>query len=226
MNNPVPGSDSEPLTRSEHITVLAHFYRAEMHRATVWRMRLDTTTNWSLISVMGLLSFVMANNDQSPMVIVVGMLLVFNFLIIESRRFRFFDVWRWRVRMLELNLVGPSLHRNPLAPVENWESKVAGDLMHPRYKLSWNEALRVRLTRNYLPMFGLLLAIWISEVDWMILLNNQGTIDKKLSSWLSAAIVVLLYGYFIWIIAMVKQPQSDNENTWKETLHEIGGLDR
>lgn len=226
MTNQVQGHESEPLTRPEHITVLAHFYRAEMHRATVWRMRLDTTTNWSLISVMGLLSFVMASEDKSPLVIVVGMLLVFNFLLIESRRFRYFAVWRWRVRMLEQNFVGPALLRNQLAPMENWGAKVAGDLMHPHYKLSWNEALRVRLLRNYLPMFGVLIAIWIFKVDWMVLLNDETRIDQKITSWLSVAIILLLYGYFIWVISFVKKSESENDTIWKESVHEIEGFDR
>ena len=34
--------EDTPLTRTEYITALAHFYRAEMHRSLVWRARAST----------------------------------------------------------------------------------------------------------------------------------------------------------------------------------------
>ena len=37
--------ESYPLTRTEYINAMVHFYRGEMHRSQVWRTRLDTTTN-------------------------------------------------------------------------------------------------------------------------------------------------------------------------------------
>ena len=86
----LPEFENEPLTRPEYITAVTHFYRAEMQRATDWRIRLDTTTNWSIISVMGLVSFSMAESERSQIVLVVGMLLVFMFLVIESQTLSFF----------------------------------------------------------------------------------------------------------------------------------------
>ena len=35
---------------------MAHFYRGEMNRLTVWRTRMDVTTNWAIIATIGLLS--------------------------------------------------------------------------------------------------------------------------------------------------------------------------
>jgi uncharacterized membrane protein len=32
------------------ITALAHLYRGELYRNTVWRTRLDTTTNWAVVT--------------------------------------------------------------------------------------------------------------------------------------------------------------------------------
>src|SRR5512134_2027510 len=32
------------------VGALAHLYRGEMYRSTVWRTRLDTTTNWSVVT--------------------------------------------------------------------------------------------------------------------------------------------------------------------------------
>jgi uncharacterized membrane protein len=32
------------------ITALSHLYRGEVYRSTVWRTRLDTTTNWAVVT--------------------------------------------------------------------------------------------------------------------------------------------------------------------------------
>ena len=32
------------------ITALSHLYRGELYRSTVWRTRLDTTTNWAVLT--------------------------------------------------------------------------------------------------------------------------------------------------------------------------------
>ena len=48
--------EQSPLTRPEYLSVMVHFYRAEVHRSTIWRMRLDATTNWAVLTSAGMLS--------------------------------------------------------------------------------------------------------------------------------------------------------------------------
>ncbi|QDS99741.1 DUF2270 domain-containing protein [Adhaeretor mobilis] len=229
-----PQFEDEPLTRAEYIAALAHFYRAEMQRATDWRIRLDTTTNWSIISVMALVSFAMAETERSQVGIVVGMLLVFTFLVIEARRFRFFDVWRSRVRMLEQNFVGPILLRNQQSPVQDWNRKVAADLLRPRYKLTWRQALRVRLVRNYLPMFALLFACWLIKLDSLYANLDHPSVSDflwqrsnvgDLPMWVSILVVAVLYGYLVGIVALVKRADTPESEYWKEGLREVRDLD-
>src|SRR5512136_2753632 len=38
------------LRSGEFTTAMAHFFRGEMQRANVWRQRLDTTTNWAVVT--------------------------------------------------------------------------------------------------------------------------------------------------------------------------------
>ena len=38
---------------ASNLTVLAHLYRGELYRANSWRMRLDNTTNWAVITTAG-----------------------------------------------------------------------------------------------------------------------------------------------------------------------------
>ena len=49
--------ESDPLTRPEYISAIVHLYRGELHRANAWRMRLDNTTNWAVLTTAGLLTF-------------------------------------------------------------------------------------------------------------------------------------------------------------------------
>ena len=43
---PIPGT---PFNAAE-ITALSHLYRGELYRSTVWRTRLDATTNWAVVA--------------------------------------------------------------------------------------------------------------------------------------------------------------------------------
>jgi uncharacterized membrane protein len=91
----------KPHYSSADIGALAHLYRGEFYRSKIWRMRLDTTTNWAVVTTGIVFSVVYAQPDVSaaPLAIVGLVLLVF--LLFEARRYRFFDIWRVRVRVLE-----------------------------------------------------------------------------------------------------------------------------
>src|SRR6202049_2877577 len=78
------------------ITALAHLYRGELYRSTVWRTRLDASTNWAVVSTGLALSLTYSSETASPLPLVLVGLLVAVFLSIEARRYRFFDFWRVR----------------------------------------------------------------------------------------------------------------------------------
>ncbi len=156
--------ESTPLTRSEYISAVAHLYRGELQRADTWRLRLDQTTNWAVLTAAGVLTYSFGEGHPSPWSIIAGLAIVTLFLFIEARRFRFADVWRSRVRMIEENFYGPILRRDPVSPAAEWGTLVAVDLFRPRFKTSALTALRTRLLRNYLPMYGVLLAAFILKV--------------------------------------------------------------
>ena len=54
---PETSFEGYPLTRTEYITAMVHFYRGERSRADAWRNRLDPTTNWAVVTTAGMLSF-------------------------------------------------------------------------------------------------------------------------------------------------------------------------
>jgi uncharacterized membrane protein len=156
--------EGQAISRPEYITAMVHFYRGEMYRATAWRLRLDNTTNWSIISAGGLLTFSFGHPESSPLVLLLGQALLFSFLWIESRRYRFFDVWRSRVRKIEENFFNPILTRCLISPDPLWGDAVANDLSQPRFKMSRWHAIHQRLHANYLVLFVVLNVAWLSKL--------------------------------------------------------------
>lgn len=160
-----PSFEEVPLTRSEYITSMVHFYRGEMSRANTWRNRLDATTNWAVVTVAAMLTFAFSDPLHPHATLLLTLLLITIFMTFEARRFRYFDVWRSRVRMLEENFFIPIIRRNLVSPREEWREWVAEDLDHPTFKVTLYQAIAMRLRRNYLPIFGVILLAWIGKLN-------------------------------------------------------------
>lgn len=157
--------EAYPLTRSEYISAIVHLYRGERGRADAWRARLDPTTNWAVVTVGGMLSFAFSSVEHSHVALILAAFLVIVFLGIEARRFRYFDVWRARVRMLEENFFVPIIRRNLVSPRSDWRESVARDLDHPRFKITFLQAVGIRLRYNYIWIFLVLLMAWLTKLN-------------------------------------------------------------
>ena len=101
-----PAAPPFPATSAEFINALAHFHRAEIARMAGWRDRIDRTTNWAITVVAGMLSVSLSTPASHHGVLLFAMVLVLLLLSIEARRYRFFDVYRARVRQLTRGHVG------------------------------------------------------------------------------------------------------------------------
>jgi uncharacterized membrane protein len=142
-------SERKDLNAAE-IGAIAHLYRGEVYRSTIWRQRLDTTTNWAVVTLGIALSIAFASPQASPLpLVLVGVLIVF-FLMLEARRYRFFNVWRARCRWLETHFYAPMLVEGNLHLEEGWQEKLADDYLHPRYHVTFWVAMGRRIRRNYL----------------------------------------------------------------------------
>ncbi len=145
------------------IGAIAHLYRGEVYRSTIWRTRLDTTTNWSVVTLGIALSISFASAGASPVpLVLVGILIIF-FLMLEARRYRYFNVWRARCRWLETQFYAPMLHDGDLHLEENWQQTLAEDYWHPHYHVSLLVALGRRIRSNYL---------------WILLIQSVAYIGK------------------------------------------------
>ncbi len=157
---------TRPLTPTEFNTALVHLYRGEVTRANTWRMRLDGITNWAVLTTGATLSFAFSSPANTPVMILLNSLLIMFFLFIEARRYRFYDLWRTRVRVMETEFFADMLAPQPDTDdgKEHWRELLAKDLMEPHFNISLWDAMGRRLRRNYMWIFVLLALSWVVKV--------------------------------------------------------------
>jgi uncharacterized membrane protein len=151
--NEQAGMAGRPALKTEfdtaELSAIAHLYRGEVYRSTIWRTRLDQTTNWAVVTTGLAMSLVFSGPYASPLPLIVVGLLVAVFLLLESRRYRYFNVWRARCRLLETDLYGPMLRGEPVLLDGKWNTLLANDYVQPRFHIGYWRAIGRRLRRNY-----------------------------------------------------------------------------
>ncbi len=164
---PPPAATSEPvwtfrgygLRPAEFTTAMVHFYRGELGRSNTWRGRLDNTTNWAVITTGAAMSFALSDPNHHFGVIILNTLLVTLFAWIEARRYRYYELWSRRVRLMETDFFAAMLVP-PFAPSPEWAENLAESLLHPEFPISMWEAFGRRFRRNYVWIFGILGLAW------------------------------------------------------------------
>jgi uncharacterized membrane protein len=150
------------LRASEFTTAMAHFFRAEIQRANIWRTRLDTTTNWAVVATGAALTIAFGPSGFHG-VILLNILMVTIFLYIETRRYRYYELWSSRVRLMETDFYAAMLVP-PFHPSPDWAESLADNLLQPQFPISMLEALGRRLRRNYLFIYLVLSLTWLAKV--------------------------------------------------------------
>jgi uncharacterized membrane protein len=199
-----------PTTTGEFITVLAHYHRAEIARMAGWRDRIDRTTNWSITVVGAMLSVSLSTPTAHHGVVLFAMLLVLLLLVIEARRYRFFDVYRARVRRLERNYYARVF--SPAGePESDWLRTMGDDLRRPLFLISVGHALSRRLRRNYGWMFLILLLAWLLKITSAKLQPDGGPVEgvHSLADWLrnaaigpvpGLAVILAVAAFYGWLV--------------------------
>ena len=170
---PPPFDQDEPvwtyrgyrLKTSEFVTAMVHFFRAEVQRANVWRQRLDNTTNWAVISTGATLSIAFSQPEIHHGIIILNTLLVLWFLFMETRRYRYYELWSYRVRLMETDFYAAMLVP-PFHPSPEWAESLAENLLSPSFPISIWEAFGRRLRRNYAWIFVMLYVAWVAKI-WL-----------------------------------------------------------
>ncbi len=221
------GSDAEtrwpspplPATSAEYITVLAHYHRAEMGRMAGWRDRIDRTTNWAITGVAAMLSLSLSTPTSHHGVLLFAMVLVQLLLLIEARRYRFFDVYRGRVRRLEKHYFAQILAPLP-NPDSGWARLLGQDLRRPQFMISIRAAMSRRLRRNYLWMFLILLLAWVLKISTPKLQDGEVARDVAHSlqeivanaafgpipGWTILLLVVAFYSWLAYAALLIGDP--------------------
>lgn len=154
----------QKLLPAEFNMAIVHFYRGEVQRSNVWRGRLDATTNWAVITAGATLSFVFSSPDNPHFAIPINTILVSIFLFMEARRYRYYEVWANRVRVLETGYFAPMLSHRTMPPDKEWAEHISADLISPHFTISEWEAVGRRLRANYLWIFVLLALSWTLKI--------------------------------------------------------------
>jgi uncharacterized membrane protein len=159
-------TESEPRQGFDNaqIGAIAHMFRAEVYRSTVWRMRFDTTTNWAVVTTGIAMSASFSSAQASPLPLVLVGLLVSFFLLIEARRYRYFDIWRARARVFETQFCAPLLAGEPGQPNSQWAQRLAQDYCEPRYRLGYARAIGRRLRSNYAWIFAIQMLAYYGKI--------------------------------------------------------------
>jgi uncharacterized membrane protein len=184
------------LSPAELNTAMVHFYRGEVQRANTWRNRLDTTTNWAVITAGATLSFVFSSTTNPHFVIPLNSALVAFFLFMEARRYRYYEIWSSRVRVIETGYFAQLL--SPQNAVDHeWAGHLAADLLTPHFTISEWEAVGRRLRRNYLWIFILL------AISWNIKVYLHPHPAHDMDEFIARAAVGFVPGWFIIFVGIL-----------------------
>ncbi|HLO33925.1 MAG TPA: DUF2270 domain-containing protein [Anaerolineales bacterium] len=194
------------LKTSEFVTAMVHLFRAEIQRANVWRQRLDTTTNWAVVATGATLSISFSQPNVHHGVIILNTLLVTWFLFIEARRYRYYELWSYRVRLMETDFFAAMLVP-PFHPSPEWSESLAENLLSPSFPISMWEAFGRRLRRNYLWIYLILFVSWIgkSYLFPQPALNVQEFIQRGAIGPVHGLVIITLgivYHVFLLLIAI------------------------
>src|SRR5712671_1364026 len=195
-----PLSSNEPrrkMSPAEFNMAMAHFYRGEVQRSNTWRTRLDTTTYWAVLTAGATLSFTFSSPLSPHFVIPINSILVTVFLVMEARRYRYYEIWASRVRVMETGYLAPMLAPDSVPRDQEWASHLANDLLTPHFTISVWEAIGRRLRRNYLWIF-LLLAL-----SWNLKVYLHPVPADTLELFLQRATVGLVPGWIVFIVGFV-----------------------
>jgi hypothetical protein len=88
-----------------YVNAMSHLYRGELGRIMIWRQRLDITSNWAITTTTTIVSVSFGFKEMPHLIFFFNLVIVLAMLWIEARRYRFYDAFRSRVRLLEAHFM-------------------------------------------------------------------------------------------------------------------------
>src|SRR5258705_5816243 len=185
------------MSPAEFNTAMIHFYRGEVQRSNTWRNRLDTTTNWAVLTAGATLSFVFSSQSNPHFVIPINSILVAIFLLMGARRNRYYEIWSSRVRIIETGYFEQFLAPERFPPDESWAEHLAADLITPHFTITEWEAVGRRLRRNYLWIFALL------ALSWNLKVYLHPLPARDFNAFIDRATVGVIPGWMVFVVGVI-----------------------
>jgi uncharacterized membrane protein len=221
---------STGINDTSYVNAMSHFYRGELGRIMVWRQRLDTTTTWAITSTTTIFTVAFSWREVPHILFFFNLAIVTIMLWIEGRRYRFYDAFRARVRMLEAHFIAPMVARQEETLPGDWRKLVCEDLLIPAYKIGRFEAIGRRLRRNYTFLYLIILTAWLAKIflhapapiqSWSTLYRALAA--GQIPSWFVAGVMfstfTITIGVSIYIARLSSDEISDfgyrDQNVWR-----------
>jgi uncharacterized membrane protein len=185
------------MAPAEFNAAMIHFYRGEVQRSNTWRNRLDTTTNWAVLTAGATLSFVFSSPSNPHFVIPINSILVAIFLLMEARRYRYYEIWSSRVRVIETGYFAQMLAPENVPQDEGWAEHLAADLITPHFTITEWEAVGRRLRRNYLWIFALL------ALSWNLKVYLHPLPARDFNAFIDRATVGIVPGWAVFVVGVL-----------------------
>lgn len=205
------------LRPSEFNAAMVHLYRGEIQRANTWRNRLDTTTNWAIVTAGAAISFALSDPSHHHGIILLNIGLIVIFLYIEARRDRYYELWSYRVRLLETDYFAAMLVP-PFHPSSDWAETLASSLLRPKFPVSLAEAMGRRFRRNYLAIFVALILTWLfknytqpTPTNSLTEFIQRARVGPIGGEWVLGAVVLFSVGMIFFGLATLSLNSSTGE---------------
>lgn len=159
-----PGPTPDAQRSSDQ--VLVHFYRAMVGHADAWRQRMDATTNWAAATTAAMIS-VSFGSHMPHFILLLALVFDTMFLLMESRRYQLYDLWKRRVQWLNRYYIVPALSPGAADPEATRArlADLAADLGRTVPHISLAHAIGYRIQRNYGYLFGVALSGWLLKLS-------------------------------------------------------------
>ena len=125
---------------------------------------MDVTTTWAITSTTTIIGAAFSFKDIPHIIFFFNLALVWIMLWIEARRYRFYDAFRGRVRMIESHFLVPMVSQSSRLLDGEWWKLVCEDLIMPSFKITRLEAIGRRMKRNYVFIFAIIMVAWTMKI--------------------------------------------------------------
>jgi len=146
------------MISDKYLQAFAHFYRGEMNRLTCYRTRLDSTFQFCIILVSGLLIFYLQEKIVFKYFPLYLILLTLFFCFIEARRYRYYLICQYRVSMMERGfLCDQILYENN---GKDWKKDIFTIYNDIEFTKPFLKCFAIRYFRNYIWIVDLIVCLW------------------------------------------------------------------